>query len=258
MTKNEKQFVVACAIGDGCINKRFVSGYPCYRFLMKHSEKQKDYFLYKAYQLDRIIGKPRKKVFTIYKNSGRSKINAYQFEKNSNKHLKPIYNLLYRNGKKTYSKQLLNMLTPEGLAIWWMDDGSLTNYKYRNKEGILKYTKATGTLNTYISYEENEVIQKYFLDTWDVKFRIHKDTSDSGKVFYRLSASTKELRKLFKIITPYIHKSMKYKVTLKTGQVISECETSKIIKESSPELLCRFDINKTGKLIYNHDEDIVH
>ena len=125
MTKNEKAFVIACAIGDGCINKRFVNGYSCYRFLMKHSEKQKDYFLYKAYQLDQILGKKRKKPFKIYKNLGRSNITVYQFEKNSNKHLKSIYNLIYINNKRTYSKNLLSKLNAEGLAIWFMDDGSL-------------------------------------------------------------------------------------------------------------------------------------
>lgn len=221
MTKNEKQFVLACAIGDGCINKRFVNGYVCYRFLMKHSEKQKDYFLYKAYQLDRILGKPREKFYTIYKNSGKSKINAYQFEKNSNKHLKPIYNLLYINNKKTYLRNMLNQLTPEGLAIWWMDDGSLTNYKYKNKDGILKYTKCRGTLNTYISHKENEIIQKYFLEKWNVKWNINKDTSDTGKIFYRLQAGTKEIKKFIEIIKPFIHKTMLYKIDIKVGQVIS-------------------------------------
>lgn len=229
MTKNEKQFVLACTIGDGCINKRYINSYPCYRFLMKHSERQKDYFLYKAYQLDRILGKPRRKVYSIYKNSGRSKINAYQFEKNSNRYLKPIYNLLYRNGKKVYTRNMLNMLTPEGLAIWYMDDGSLSHYTYKKKDGYEYYSKCKIILNTYISKEENKIIQKYFDEVWDIQWNIHRSKSSTGKIFYRLSAGTKQARKFFKIIKDYIHPTMQYKVDLKIGKekVISQRETSK-------------------------------
>jgi hypothetical protein len=230
MTKNEKIFVIACAIGDGCINKRYVNGYSCYRFLMKHSEKQKDYFLYKAYQLDQILGKRRKVPYTVYKNSGRSKINALQFEKNSNKYLKSIYNLIYRNGKKTYSKPLLNLLNEEALAIWYMDDGSLSHSTYKRKDGFEYYSKCRAVLNTYTNYEEALILQQYFKNKWDINWNIHKSTTDTGKLFYRLTMGTREFRKFKKIIEPYIHPSMYYKIHLKIGleKVNSQRETSKV------------------------------
>ena len=223
MTKQDKQFLVACTLGDGCINKRFIKDkYVSYRFLMKHSEKQKDYFMWKAKKLEDILSvkSPRKIFHCIYKNSGRSKINAFQYEKASIKKLKPIYNLCYRNNKKIFSKQVLNFLTPQGLAIWYMDDGSLYNAKHIRKDGSQYYSKMRLILNTYLSYEENEIIQKYFIEKWNIKWSIHKNSTDTGKIFYRLSMGTKEGRKFIKIISPFIHKSMLYKIEEKVGQKV--------------------------------------
>jgi len=212
MTKEEKRFILGCAIGDGCISKGVIQKkYIRYRFLMKHSSKQSEYFHWKAKKLEQILSKtPRTSYYTIYKNSGYSNITALQYEKCNKKVLKPLYNLLYRNGKKAITRRVLNKLSPLELAIWYMDDGSLSHY---SRNGV--YTKVHCTLNTYISRECNEIIVKYFQERWGIKWNIHKD-----KQFTRLAMGTKEFKKFSKIIEPYIHPSMQYKIKLKLKQRI--------------------------------------
>ena len=222
MLKTDQQFIIACTLGDGCINKRFIQGkYLSYRFLMKHSIKQEEYFMSKAKRLEEILSKKPREVFHyVYENSGRSNIKALQYEKVNIKELKSIYNLIYINNKKTFSRRVLDKLTPEGLAIWHMDDGSLYNAKQTRRDGSQYYSKCRMTLNTYLSYEENEIIQKYFDEVWDIQWNINKDITDTGKLFYRLSAGTRQARKFFPIIKDYIHESMKYKIDIKVTQEV--------------------------------------
>lgn len=216
MTIKEKNFILACAIGDGCISRGFIqNSWLRYRFLLKHSEKQKEYFHWKCKQLESILSKSkcRVKYWKLYVNSGKSQINALQYEKNNNKVLKPIYNLLYRSNKKTLSRKVLDKFDAQGLAIWYMDDGSLSHYKYKRGDGTEIYRRCVATLNTYLSKEENIIIQKYFREKWNVEWNIHKD-----KGFFRLVCGTKEFRKFKQIIEPYIHETMKYKINIKVSQ----------------------------------------
>lgn len=213
MTKEEKDFVLACVLGDGCINKRIVNNTIQCRYLLKHSIKQKEYFDWKVSKLIPILsnGKVNSKP-SMEHNCGRSGITCVRYEKN-HKYLKDLYYFIYENGKKTFSRKVLDRLTAEGVAIWYMDDGSLYNVKYTTiKEKLVKYRTAQLTLSTYISIEENNVIIKYFQEVWGVTFRAVKD-----KGFYRLQCGTQEARKFIEIVRPYIHPTMLYKIDIKVG-----------------------------------------
>jgi predicted 3-demethylubiquinone-9 3-methyltransferase (glyoxalase superfamily) len=127
-----------------------------------------------------------------------------------------LYSFIYVNGKKTFSKKVLNRLSLEGIAIWYMDDGSLYNVKYKTSKNTYRYRTAQCMLNTYLSKEENEVIVKWFKDKYDIKWRIVKD-----KNFTRLQMGTKQARKFIALIKDYIHPSMMYKTEIKVGQEVS-------------------------------------
>jgi len=161
MTQKEKQFLLACVLGDGCINKRIINNTVQCRFLLHHSNKQADYFLWKVEKIRKILDKADSKNSTWrYENtSGRSKILSVKFERN-HPYFKNLYGFIYQNKTKTFSKKVLNKLDIEGLAIWYMDDGSLYNYKKLYPDGTYKYNKCSMTLNTYLSHEENKIIVK--------------------------------------------------------------------------------------------------
>ena len=224
MTKNDKNFILACVLGDGCINKRIINNTIQCRYLMRHSNTQFDYFKWKVDKLKNIFDKSQKKDFKIKSdwqyenNSGKSKILSVKFERN-HPYLKSLYKFIYQNNKKTFSQKVLNRLNIEGIAIWYMDDGSLYNVKYKTSRNTYRYKTAQCTLNTYLSEKENEVICKWFKEKYDINWRIVKD-----KKFTRLQMGTKEARKFFGLIEDFIHSSMMYKIDIKVGQEI-ECNT---------------------------------
>jgi len=220
MTTKEKKFILSCVLGDGCINQRIISNTVQCRFLLKHSIKQFEYFNWKVQKLMAILDSSqsknfqRKSNYSIEQNCGRSKIDAVRFERN-HPFFKILYKFIYINGHKTFSRKVLDRLDQEGLAIWFMDDGSLYNAVYKGKKYSI-YSKCTARLNTYLSKEENEVIIKYFKERWNIEWKNEKE-----KNFYRLRCNTTEFRKFVEIINPYIYPSMKYKVDIKVGQVVN-------------------------------------
>jgi hypothetical protein len=120
--------------------------------------------------------------------------------------------------KKRFSRQILNYLTPLGIAIWYMDDGSLS---LKKREGKVHGREIH--LNTYCSLEEARIIQVYFEEVWDVAWTIVPN-----KGLFRLRMGSNEAKKLFKIIEPNVVPMMKYKTDLgyKSNTIISARQLS--------------------------------
>jgi len=198
MTNQEiRGAIIGMVLGDAYLSKEG-------RLSMRHCENQKDYMLFKR----NILQKKQKQIIPIY-----SVIqNGYKGIGFATRR-RPIYRILrkkmYKNGVKTISMSILKWLTPLGIAIWFMDDGS-TSYKFSNaysdKNGR-KIKAVETTINTYLSKEQNEIIINYFKERWGIKMGLNKSR---GK--YRIRMGTKEARKFVKIIEPYIVPSMKYKI----------------------------------------------
>lgn len=111
--------------------------------------------------------------------------------------LSTLHHQVYRNKKKTITREVLNQLKPLGIAVWIMDDGS-----WAPKSG-------TYALHTEgYSYEEQGVIQRYFDDVWHLKTTIrHNKSKDKYFLYFDKQSSTL----LRKIVAPHLHPSMSYK-----------------------------------------------
>lgn len=96
--------------------------------------------------------------------------------------------------KKIVPANILDYLTPQVIAIWIMDDGS------RQNSGIYIHTNS-------FTLEENFVLQEAFLKKYNIKTTLHKKGFN-----YALYFPFKEAQLLKKIVEPYMHKSMLYKV----------------------------------------------
>lgn len=197
MTQEEKSLIIALIIGDGHIDD---TG----RISINHCEKQKEYLQFKANLIYNIIGG---KPITLHKTKvyiKEKEYRGYSIRKCCKKKLMQFRQLIYPNGKKEITKEVLEQLTPQGIAIWYMDDGSLT--PERDKSGNIKAYKLG--IATYLSKEENQVIVDYFKEKWNLEFHFHKDGSQ-----YRLRMGTKEARKFLQLVRPYVNiECMKYKV----------------------------------------------
>lgn len=188
--------LLALSLGDGFVgfNKNETKG----TLHIRHSNHQLDYIHWK-YNLipDLWSEKPRP-----YKNilNGKRFFGHYLRSLPDSK-LADIRRLLYPNTKKEYTREALELLTPLGLAIWYMDDGCVDRPIGRNAMGIL---------NTYGHSPdglEEIIIQKYFKEVWDITLNLNKN---HGR--YRLRLPHVEFVKFVAIIESYVIASLKYKI----------------------------------------------
>lgn len=202
MNKNNKSILLALSLGDGCIRKRIDKRYNTTNYFLniKHSIKQKAYLEYKASIANSVLGGKQNEV-KIINNNGYA---GCKYEKGS-KELRYIYSMLYIDGKKVITRNVLNLLTPQGIAIWYMDDGSL--YAQKKNGRIHAYQMVLSTCCD--TQDEAQIIIDYFNEVWSVKFGVKKNKNK-----YSLTCNTKEIRKFIKIVRPYVSKiqCMKYKI----------------------------------------------
>lgn len=198
MTKEQKAILIAISIGDGYLKKDINSKSVLLKLL--HSIKQKEYLIWKVNLVRKICGGKENKIVE-FNNNGYLGI----YWSKANDYFRVIRKWLYKDRKKVLTRNLLNKLTPMGIAIWYMDDGCLS-YKKRNG----KIHARELTLNTYLGKEENEIIIKYFKEKWDLRFGLNKS---KGK--YRLRMGTHEAKRFIELVKPYIIPSMQYKIDMK-------------------------------------------
>ncbi len=196
MNKINRGILVGMALGDGHIKANKSNA----RLTFIHCIAQKDYLNYKINLLHSVFGGKKPKI-TEFNNNGYLGVRSGK----SNRYFKILHNWLYLKNKKTFSLKILNFLTPHGIAIWWMDDGSLYMKK---RDG--KIHAREGILSTYESLEVNKLISKWFSDNYDIQFIPVK-----SKGSYRLRINTTNLKLFIPIIKPYIIPSMHYKIDMK-------------------------------------------
>lgn len=194
--KSSRDLLLSVSIGDGYIDK---SG----GVKILHSLAQKEYLEWKH----RLLKGAGYSVSEIkYKdNSGYP---AYSFRVNGSNFGKHLRKVLYSSGKKNYySGKLLNRLNELHLAIWYMDDGGLSQKK---RNGVI--TANDLMLNTHTTKENNQVLIDYFSEVWGIKF-----TQVKNKGSYRLRCGTKQARKFLDLVRPYVSQleCMSHKLNIK-------------------------------------------
>ncbi|MGB7443142.1 MAG: DNA endonuclease [Coleofasciculaceae cyanobacterium] len=167
-------------------------------FLIEHSLKHEQYVLFKKEILEQIT----RKIVSVESWQRKKVYKSLRLEPKLIPLTRVLVKKLYRAGTKTITRKFLNLLTRQGIAIWFMDDGSKSFHKRDGRVHAL-----TVNLNTYVSKQENEVVASYFSEVWGFKWGLSK-----GKGSYRLSMGTKEGKRFLDFIRPYIHQSMFYKV----------------------------------------------
>ena len=216
LTEKDKSILIGLLLGDGYIDDKG-------RIYIEHGEKQKDYCIYKAKLLHSVCGGKDIKVHEYIRNRSilkdkkqfkESTFTTYSFKKQSQSFI-PIRQILYDTNRKKYiSEEILQYLTPEAIALWWMDDGCLTK-KYTYQNGEKKHCGYILRLYTYLPKEQNEIIQKFFEDIYQIKWNVVKADGAKDDTQWMLRCGTIEGRKFLNIIREYIIKnvpSLSYKV----------------------------------------------
>jgi len=180
---NRKIFTLT--LGDGCIDNKTT-------LHLRHCVEQKDYLIWKHSYLKETV--PCSEIFDGIQNGySFSKFQTKTDNKEWREQIKEVKDLLYSNdGKKYFSKEVIDLLTLEDFAVLYMDDGSLTAKK---RNGIIHAYDLI--ISTYCSKEECErFIEK--LSEYGLKF-----TLKFNKNLYSIRCGTKSARKFIELIKPY-------------------------------------------------------
>lgn len=192
LTQRQKDVLVGLLLGDGCLEV-LPKGNTA-RLKIEYSSKQKTYIEW-VYEIFRrwVVNTPKRKITHVFGHI----YEKYWFTTLSSPLLKIFSDLFYYNHRKIIPANIGNLLTPLGLAVWFMDDGST---KSRESNGRILCTHA-------FSYKEvlflcDMLKRNFFLKATP---RRQKD----GIEIYISGHSGVQLRN---IIEPYIVFSMRYKL----------------------------------------------
>ena len=162
--------------------------------IANHSYKQAAYVQYKYSILKDLVRSPPR----IIKNGGWGTWNV-RFHTLSHPRLTEIYEFTYPSGKKTITLDWLEKITsPLALAIWFMDDGSISK-------------SSTAIATHSFSPTGCHLLKQWLSSKWGMQVTVTEDKRGTGS-YLRLVVSERE--KLFALIRPHIIPSMAYKVAI--------------------------------------------
>lgn len=129
-----------------------------------------------------------------------------KFEVHLGRSGRELRRIFYPNDNKTITRSLLNKLTPQGIALWYQDDGQM---RYIKRNGEIQGREIRISTHGFTE-AEHVIMKKYFSVVWDIEFRINRD-----RQYYYLICAATQAKKFIEIIKPYIHPSMVYKIDFK-------------------------------------------
>lgn len=197
MDKRKKSILIGLILGDGHLNNRSEVSLE-----IEHGEKQKFYLEYKAKLISKLLNC---RIPNIYYNKNKK---TYKIAK-GHKYFRVLYNWIYKNKRKFFSRKMLNKLTPEAIALWWMDDGSHAICRRKETNKIMSHSFH---FYTYTDEIDTQNIIDYFYETYNIKFYPIKRVMKDGSIKYYLKCKTREGRKFCDLIRPYILDQFTYKI----------------------------------------------
>lgn len=212
MDREKRGRLIGMVLGDGYVNttngKRELS--------VLHSLAQRDYCEHKAALVRQTLGG----AFNVreYANGPGGKYRAVKFV-SSDAYWGNLKDWCYPHGVKTFTRKVLDMLTAEGIAIWYMDDGNAR--RNTNKEGWVK--SVSSNIATMCSESECVVICDYFREVHGIEWKIRcRKGSPADRAFF-IECNTAESRKFAELIRPYVIESMLYKLSHVADLGSQEC-----------------------------------
>lgn len=193
LNEDQLQIIYGSYLGDGCIERTVNDRF---RLRLIHCEKQKSYCEWKAHMFN-----STNKVKRIEENSGYSNKPAYYFQTRIFDSIHGVFPV----NKKEVPKWLIDKLDERGIAIWYMDDGSI--YTKTLKDG--KVSRYANIHSNNYGIETHKLFQEKFRQFGiDVNIRIAKE-----KYLY-LNFNKENTNKLLLLIEKYIPEScnMQYKI----------------------------------------------
>lgn len=197
LTQQQRDVLVGLLLGDGHIERPYRT--PRARLKVEQSEKSQEYveWLYAIFR-EWVPGGIKKKS-TFLRVTGKTYVKHY-FTTYSHETFLPYRSLFYDGRRKIVPKNIRELITPLGVATWFMDDGSIKSHQSR------------GSIISTHAFTENEIRllcailkEKFHLESWP---RAQRD----GVQIY-ISGTSAELFQ--QLLEPHVIASMRYKLPLR-------------------------------------------
>lgn len=208
MNKRKKAILLGMILGDAYLQK---TGSKNARIRLEHSEKQREYFLWKGSQFPEFFqGSPKRltRLNPVYK----KEYSYLRWQSNASPEIGKFQRTFYQDGKKIIPQELSNFLTSSlSLAIWFMDDGY---FYHRDKIAYIYIPK----------FNQEEIAR--LLQVFKTNFFLEAKVKIKKKGNLVLVFSVKETEKLISLIKPFIIPSMEYKLPVSASCVDIRHKTS--------------------------------
>lgn len=200
----EREILIACVLGDGCINCSKPHGSAAASLRLTHAPKQYDYLMWKVKLIEGLrLSRGRK--FRIHpyivrlKETGKEYM-VYCADLHYTRYLRILHKWLYVGGRKSVKYILRYISSPIALAIWFMDDGCLVRRKKKHKDGTTYFLKPQSYLCTNcFPYDEVLMISQHLEKTYGIKGMPHFNNSG-----WRLWFDKENTQKIWELISPYV------------------------------------------------------
>ena len=207
ITRHQLEVVAGAAVGDGNLS---VSGEGVRgRLRINQGVRQKAYLDYKV----RLLGDLAQTapVHSLAERSF-SKTGIYRFATTSRPQIAQLHALLYdESGRKRITAAYLEHMTPLGIALWYLDDGSLVTAKhpYTRRDGsVTSYPATRSTLSTYgFSAAETRLICEWLCAKWELEAR-WSNTAKGTVIWFTLAGTAR----LHALIGEFVPPEMEYKL----------------------------------------------
>jgi recombination protein RecA len=257
LSSQQLQLILGSLMGDGCLspNTRGRSGT---RFRMGHGAKQAAYLDWKVEMLGNIpCGRSTNAKGAVF-------ADVHPLPELAELH-EAVY---FGDGRKHLTWEYLKTLTPLALAVWYLDDGCFT---LRSK-GVQERTKGgTGRIEICVeamSPGSRQRLVQYLRDSHGLDVKL---TEKGARRQSCLRFSTAGTEKFQRLVAPYVHPSMEYKLLPRfRGQFAVQPEFTEPEAGLTPARILdihvkpptrsmnRFDIEVEGSHSYFVDGVMVH
>lgn len=184
LTSIQHEILVGSLLGDGTLRKQGSRKNALLE--VNHSLKFQDYVDWKWQSFQEYVLTPPKARL------GEGVRVAYRFTTRSLPVFTDFYNRFYKNRKKLVPFDL--KLTPQSLAVWFMDDGS------KSRSAVYLNTQQ-------FSLTEQHFLKELLLESFGINCTLNRD-----KQYWRLRVSTESTKILVALIRPYILRCFAYKL----------------------------------------------
>jgi len=186
LTERQYSIIIGTVLGDGSLQETFSKNNL--RLQIEHCTAQKSYVQWKYEELKTLILTP-----PTYVEQHRS----WRFKTISHPEVTEIGKLFYKDRRKIIPDNLEKILTPIGLAVWYMDDGCYVRRDH------------TFNLNTQCYYQTEVMFLQRVLQTRFNLEAVSLQRDHNGWRLYIQKGSSERFRE---IVSPFIIPSMAYKI----------------------------------------------